>query len=314
MPLRIAAAVLEEAERRFGMVPEAELTVEANPDDQAQFAEFRRVGFNRLSLGVQSLDDPDLTFLGRNHSAGEAVSAIAKARATFPQLSLDFIYALPEETAADWERRLSRIVRLEADHLSLYQLTIEPDTAFGKAAERGRLIPAPDGRSARLYRLTQDMTEGAGYPAYEISNHARPGAQARHNSLYWDDAEWIGIGPGAHGRLEFGGRRWATAGLPRPSRYPNTPLPDRMETEPLDDVAIALETLASGLRPRRGLRLSRLASFEEGVRAAAQPLLREGLLAEENGYLRATEDGALLLDGLTSALSSPILDASACPA
>ncbi len=306
MPPRVAEQVLGAAEELFGIEDGAELTVEANPDDLERFGDLRALGFNRLSLGVQSLDDAELQFLGRNHDGREARQAIERAQSVFEQASLDFIYALPDQAPGEWEAKLEDILALGAPHLSLYQLTIEPDTAFGKRAERGQLIPAPDGRMAELYRITQTMTGAAGTPAYEISNHARPGFEARHNGLYWDEAEWIGVGPGAHGRLEKGGVRRATLGLPKPSVYVRTSRNERIETEVLTAGDILVETIASGLRPKAGLDLARLGPAREAVSREAEPLISDGLLRVSGGRLQATEEGALVLDAITSVLVSSL--------
>ena len=308
IPPRVAERVVEAAERLFGIAEGAEWTVEANPDDRARFEGLKQIGFRRLSLGVQSFSDAELTFLGRNHNAADAQAAVTEALALFDQVSLDFIYALPDQSLSDWELALRHAVSIGASHLSLYQLTIEEGTAFGKAAERGRLIPMPDDRAADFYELTQDITAAAGLPGYEVSNHAAPGSEAVHNSLYWQDAEWLGIGPGAHGRLEKDGVRRASLGVRAPVRYPELDFDDRMELEELGVQAKALETLSSGLRPVRGLDLRRLGAHSAAIADQAEPLIGEGLMVLGDGRLAATQRGRLVLDQLTSFLADALLE------
>lgn len=306
IPPRIAEAVLGEAERLFGFGEGCELTIEANPDDRLSFRSLSALGFGRLSLGVQSLDDAELAFLGRNHDAQEGRLAISEALAVFGEVSLDFIYALPGQDLAAWRRRLVEIVGLGAAHLSLYQLTIEPDTAFGRAAGRGALVPMPDDRAADFYEATDDAAAAAGFPAYEVSNHARPGHEAVHNALYWQSAEWIGLGPGAHGRLGSGSRRIATEGDRRIADYPHKAFAERQQVLPLSLLEHRLEVLAGGLRPVAGLDLARLGSDAGAVRLAARPLIEDGLMRLEAGRLGATPRGRLVLDQLASLLASSV--------
>jgi oxygen-independent coproporphyrinogen-3 oxidase len=206
------AAVIERIGRHWSLDPEAEITLEANPTsvEAGRFAGFRGAGVNRLSLGVQALDDDVLAFLGRGHSAKEALAAIALARRHFPRFSFDLIYARPEQSLAAWQAELERALEEGGTHLSLYQLTIEEGTAFHAAQRRGELTLPGAAAAAALYEATQAAMEAAGLPAYEISNHARPGAESRHNLIYWRYGDYLGIGPGAHGRLTLGGRKFAT--------------------------------------------------------------------------------------------------------
>ncbi|NNU16114.1 radical SAM family heme chaperone HemW [Parvularcula sp. ZS-1/3] len=303
IPPSVAEAVLSEAERLFGREETCELTVEANPDDASRFEMLAGLGFHRLSLGIQSFDDAELKFFGRNHDASEARSALDEALRVFSDVSFDLIYALPDQELGAWRDALAAACDLGADHLSLYQLTIEEGTAFGRAAEKGRLIPMPDDRAADFYEVTQEVTEAAGMPAYEVSNHAKPGSEARHNSLYWQDAEWIGIGPGAHGRLG-GEAKWvATRGAAVPVRYPSLPQAERLVVEELSLSDVRLEALAGGLRPVAGLDLSRLGDDAPGVLECAGPLVEAGLLTEQDGRLRASPSGRLVLDQLTALLA-----------
>lgn len=202
MPPSLVAALLAEAERLWGFSPGIEITLEANPSsvEAANFAALAGAGINRVSLGVQSLDDAELRFLGRLHGAEEALRALATAQAHFARVSFDMIYALPGHTPELWEDRLTRALGFGTGHMSLYQLTIEPGTRFASDMRRGRLVPLDDDAAAELFDITQSLTGAAGLPAYETSNHARPGEESRHNLAYWRYQDYAGIGPGAHGR------------------------------------------------------------------------------------------------------------------
>ena len=196
-------AVLDRIAGLWSMAPNAEITLEANPGsvEADRFAGYAAAGVNRLSLGVQALDDAALGFLGRRHDVAEALRALDVARANFGRVSFDLIYARPQQTVAAWRDELARALAFGTDHLSLYQLTLEQGTRFWTLAGRGEFTLPDEDAAADLYALTQEMTAAAGLPAYEISNHARPGAESRHNLTYWRSGEWVGIGPGAHGRL-----------------------------------------------------------------------------------------------------------------
>ncbi len=211
------AALIDEAGRLWGLAGGAEITLEANPTsvEAGKFGDYAAAGVNRLSLGVQALDDADLKALGRMHSVAEAEAAFDIARAAFTRVSFDLIYARMGQTVAAWEAELARAMTMAAmgavDHFSLYQLTIEPGTRFGELYDLGKLKVPEDDTAAEMYELTQTMTAAAGLPAYEVSNHARPGAQSRHNLVYWRYGDYAGIGPGAHGRLTLpNGQRMAT--------------------------------------------------------------------------------------------------------
>jgi oxygen-independent coproporphyrinogen-3 oxidase len=202
MPPALVAALLAEAEQLWGFDPAIEITLEANPSsvEAANFAALAAAGINRVSLGVQSLDDAELRFLGRLHGAHEALAALDIAQAQFARVSFDLIYALPGHTPEMWDQRLRRALSLGTEHLSLYQLTIEPGTRFASDVRRGRIAPLDDDAAAELYGITQELSLAAGLPAYETSNHARAGAEGRHNLAYWRYQDYAGIGPGAHGR------------------------------------------------------------------------------------------------------------------
>jgi oxygen-independent coproporphyrinogen-3 oxidase len=310
MPPEIAAAVIARAEARWGFTPDIEITLEANPSsvEAGRFADFRAAGVNRVSLGVQALDDDALRFLGRRHDRAEALAALDVARAHFPRLSFDLIYARPGQTAAAWTAELKRALALAADHLSLYQLTIEPGTPFHVEVARGRLTPPDADQAADLYEVTQALCADAGLPAYEISNHARPGAESRHNLVYWRYGPYAGIGPGAHGRLDRGGGRYATVARRAPEAWL-----DQVEAgghgietvEPIPPANQAAELLMMGLRLSEGVSLSRFAalagpSVRRDERIAA--LAADGLVAREDDRLRATARGRLVLNAVLAEL------------
>ena len=215
------AAIIAAAERLFGFEGGIEITLEANPNsaEAARFAGFRSAGVNRVSLGVQAFDDASLTFLGRAHNAAEAQGAIDLALKNFPHMSFDLIYARPGQTLAEWQRELDRALAYGTSHLSLYQLTIEKGTPFFAAYKRGEFALPNEDDAAALFEMTQARLGAAGLQAYEISNHARPGEESRHNLIYWRSDDYIGVGPGAHGRLTFGGQTFATLRKHKPEDW-----------------------------------------------------------------------------------------------
>ena len=290
-----------------------EITLEANPTsaEAANFRGYRSAGVNRLSLGVQSLNDVDLKFLGRLHSASEALAAIEMARATFPRLSFDLIYARPGQTIRAWTEELQAAIGFAADHLSLYQLTIEDETPFMALQMAGRLkVPASDEARA-LYDATQEITTRAGLPAYEISNHAVPGAESRHNLVYWRYGEYVGVGPGAHGRLiEDGDARTATASERNPERWlarVHAYGHGLVEDEMLDPTECGDEMLVMGLRLREGLDTAR---FEAMTGMPLAPKRIEELaghgLVEWLGptRVRVTPEGWPVLDAVVAELAA----------
>jgi len=202
MPAPLVAELLGEAAKLWGFAPGIEITLEANPTsfEAARFAEFAAVGINRLSIGVQSFDAQALAFLGRTHSVATAERVIGRAQQMFGRVTFDLIYALPGQTAREWEAQLTHALAYGTEHLSLYQLTIEPNTRFATDVRRQAFAPMDNDEAADLFTLTQELTARAGLPAYEISNHARPGEESRHNLAYWRYQDYVGIGPGAHGR------------------------------------------------------------------------------------------------------------------
>ncbi len=299
------AGVLQKVDTLWGLKAGAEVTLEANPDDVARFSDFAAAGVNRLSLGVQTLDDAALKFLGRTHSAADALAALEEARGRFRSMSIDLIYALPGQTREAWRGELGRALALEADHLSLYELSIEPGAAFAKAVARRAWAPMDDELSADLYEITQEMTERAGYPAYEISNHAR-GAEheSRHNRIYWASGDWAGIGPGAHGRLTAGGERLAIEAAERPGDYLKLVAGEGVgfaSEEKLDALAQARERVAMGLRVTEGMAASDIE--ELGLKLSAERVAEFaalGLLAHAGGRIALTLKGRLGADRIVA--------------
>jgi len=259
MPPALAADLLAEAERLWGFNREIEITLEANPSsvEAANFADLARVGINRVSLGVQSLEDETLQWLGRLHGAQEALNALETAQKRFERVSFDLIYALPNQAPAKWREQLSQALSFGTSHLSLYQLTIEPGTRFATDVRKGVFTPLDDDEAAELYDLTQDMTAASGMPAYETSNHARPGDESRHNLTYWRYQDYCGIGPGAHGRR--GG--FATVRHKKPENFLKAVSEKRhgvSEQTLLSTEEQASEALLMGLRLVEGIDLADL--------------------------------------------------------
>jgi putative oxygen-independent coproporphyrinogen III oxidase len=305
-------AILDAVGQHWHVAPDVEVSLEANPTsvEATRFAGYRAAGVNRVSLGVQALDDGALKALGRMHTAREALDAVAIARAAFERYSFDLIYARPGQTPQMWRAELECAIAAAAEHLSLYQLTIEADTPFAALHAAGKLA-VPDGDQARiLYDLTREVCAAAGLPAYEISNHARPGAECRHNLVYWRYREYAGIGPGAHGRLDIDGRRHATATEKRPEAWL-----ERVEStgtgittdEALSRVEAADEFLLMGLRLAEGIDLNRFAALA-GVPLAHKQiadLAMHGLVeTTPHGRLRVTAAGFPLLDSIVADLAA----------
>jgi putative oxygen-independent coproporphyrinogen III oxidase len=287
---------------------DVEITLEANPTDAeaAHFAALRQAGVDRLSLGVQSLDDAQLRFLGRNHSADEARRAIAVAADVFDRLSIDLIYALPGQTVAAWTAAMTEALALGFEHVSPYQLTIAEGTAFARAVERGGLVPPDEDAAADLYEATQSVLGGAGFEAYEVSNHARDAAaRSAHNLHVWRGGDYVGVGPGAHGRLTLDGRRIATVARRRIADYiegvaAGAPWADR---ETLDPRGAAEERLLLGLRTVEGVPLADLGPL--GLSPEADPvagLIADGFLSRDDGRIAATARGRPVLDAVLKAL------------
>ena len=306
-----AGRLIALARRLWDPAPDLEVTLEANPTDAeaGRFAAFAAAGVERLSLGVQALDDHSLAFLGRNHDAEAARRAAAIGARTFQRLSLDLIYALPGQTAAGWSEALARAVDLGAGHLSPYQLTIEAGTAFDRAVRRGRFAPADPELGAQLYEATQSVLERLGFEAYEVSNHARGlGSRSRHNLVYWRGQDYIGVGPGAHGRLPSEGGRLATEAARGVADYlarVRTTGTGWAVQERLDSVAVAEERLLAGLRTVEGVAwpdLGALGLFPTHPRVEGAAYL--GLVMVSTDKLEATRHGRLVLDHLIARLAN----------
>jgi oxygen-independent coproporphyrinogen-3 oxidase len=307
-------AILDRVAQYWPAADDLEITLEANPGavDAERFAGFRAAGVNRVSLGIQALDDEALRFLGRRHDLAEAMRALELARATFDRVSFDLIYARPEQTAAAWEAELTRALDFGTEHLSLYQLTIEENTGFAGLYKRGAFRLPDEDEAAAMFALTHELAAAAGRPRYEVSNHAAPGAASRHNLLYWQGGEWLGIGPGAHGRrrgadrLMRASRQWKN-----PSRWLDAVADRGHGTE--DETAVLpeeyeAELVMMGLRLDEGLDAARFATL------AGRPLIdaldrrnlavlaEEELVAWDGNRLRATRAGMPLLNAVLARL------------
>lgn len=304
--------ILDAIAKYWNVASDAEVTLEANPSsvEAARFRGYRAAGVNRVSIGVQALDDDALKALGRLHSAQEALEAVEVARATFARMSFDLIYARPGQTVAAWKTELQRALTHAGEHLSLYQLTIEPDTPFAALHASGKLV-VPDEEAARaLYEVTQELCTAAGLPAYEVSNHARPGAECRHNLIYWRGEEYAGIGPGAHGRLDIEGQRHATATERRPEAW-LAQVEAQGHGLVTDDILLreerADEYLLMGLRLAEGIDPDRYAAI------AGRPLEQEQIdklvalgfvETDPRGRLRVTQAGFPVLDAVVADLAA----------
>lgn len=299
------AAVIDAAAGHWRTADDIEITLEANPSsvEAARFAGVAGAGVNRVSLGLQALDDPTLAFLGRAHDLAEGLAALDAAQAVFARVSADLIYARPGQRAEAWDAELARALGFGTDHLSLYQLTIEPGTRFAALAAKGELAELDADAAAALFELTRARTAAAGLPAYEVSNHARPGSESRHNLAYWRYADYAGVGPGAHGRR--GGH--ATTRHKKPENWLAAVARkgDGIQAEePLAPETRAAEALLMGLRLAEGVDLARVArrsgvAAERLVDAAAvDRLAGHGLLTRDGERLAVTPAGMLLLDSV----------------
>ena len=309
MPPATVAAVIDAAAQAWGFADDIEITLEANPSsvEAARFADIATAGVNRVSLGLQALDDDALRFLGRAHGVDEGLAALATAQQAFARVSFDLIYARPGQSLSAWEAELARALTFGTEHLSLYQLTIEPGTRFATEAAAGRLT-IPDGDDAAdLFEATRAMTATAGLPAYEISNHARAGAESRHNLTYWRYRDYAGIGPGAHGRRSG----MATVRHRKPENWLSAVARNghgAQTEEALIPADRAKEGLLMGLRLREGIDLGRIAMLGEAPvaalvdEAAIARLAEQGFVARNGDHLRVREAGMLLLDAILPAI------------
>ena len=311
MPPDWAQAIIGMAQSLWPTDGPVEVTLEANPTDAeaARFAALADAGVNRLSLGLQALDDAALVFLGRNHSAKEGVRAAAIARAAFPRLSLDLIYARPGQTRWAWAAELETATSLGAEHISPYQLTIEDGTAFGRAVRRHQWAPPDPDDAAAMFETTQEVLTARGYEAYEVSNHARgEGARSRHNLAYWRGQDYVGVGPGAHGRLTLEGARTATRAAAKPADYVQQVREHDLgwaEREALSPRQAAEERLLMGLRTLEGVALAELDPLGLAADHPKLAMLAEGgLIRLGEGRLLATAKGRLVLDRITAELAT----------
>jgi oxygen-independent coproporphyrinogen-3 oxidase len=302
-------AILREVRLAWPAANDIEITLEANPTsvEAGRFRGYREAGVNRISMGVQALNDHDLKALGRLHSASEAMAAFDVARSVFDRVSFDLIYARQNQTVEAWEKELKQALSLAIDHLSLYQLTIEDGTAFGDRYAAGKLRGLPDeDRATTLYETTQAICDDAGYQTYEVSNHAKPGQESRHNLLYWHYGDYVGIGPGAHGRVTISGQRYATEAPLGPFDWlkavrvggsgenvrTGLSLPDQTS-----------EFLLMGLRVTEGVSLSRLQNLSGGSYDHNIKGLRDlGMVELNDDHLRMTQKGRPLLNAVLNEL------------
>ncbi len=303
------ALILETARRLWTPAADLEVSLEANPTDgeTQRFSALAQAGVGRLSLGVQALDDDALRFLGRDHDAATARRALEVASQAFGRVSLDLIYARPGQTPQAWAAELEDALGYGAEHISPYQLTIEAGTAFDRAVRRGQLIPPDEETAAQLFETTQSVLTAAGFEAYEVSNHARgEAARSRHNLVYWRGWDYVGVGPGAHGRITLAGRRHATEAHARPAAYLEAVAESGRGfpvLEPLSAESAAEERVLSGLRIEAGVPYSELVALGlSPTHDRVKTLVAEGLLRDDNYKLCVTPGGRLVLDHVTRRL------------
>jgi len=309
------AAVIAEADKLWGLPQGTEITLEANPTsvEANKLRGFKAAGVNRVSLGVQSLRDTDLKKLGRQHSAAEALSAVKIAADIFDRYSFDLIYARPDQSLEDWQQELTEALEFAAGHMSLYQLTIEEGTQYHTLHQRGELKIPGDDLAADMFELTQDMMNARGLPAYEISNHAKPGQESQHNLVYWRYGDYAGIGPGAHGRLTVDGQKWATRAHKAPELWMQWVKESGHGAHPfemIDNSKRGWEALMMGLRLREGVALDAfiketqtpLAKFIDSSRL--QKLTDEKLIEVTDRHIRATAAGRQRLNSVLSYLAA----------
>ncbi|MEX1233666.1 MAG: radical SAM family heme chaperone HemW [Roseovarius sp.] len=309
MPAETVQAVLDRIRHHWTFANDMEITLEANPGsvEATRFAAYADAGVDRVSMGIQALNDPDLRRLGRIHTLAEARAAFDIARTQFKRVSFDLIYARQDQSLADWRAELSTALSMAVDHLSLYQLTIEPGTAFGARFDAGGLKGLPeDDLAVDMYEATQELCDAAGMPAYEVSNHARPGAESRHNLIYWQHGDYIGIGPGAHGRLTLDGTRWATEAFAHPDAWlmrsdaGQTEKP-RLAIPPKEQAG---EYLMMGLRIARGIDLLRYENLAGTPldQAKIDHLQAIGMVRQTGNTLAATPQGRIVLNAVITEL------------
>ena len=303
--------IMDKVRATWPMTNSAEVTLEANPTsvEAGRFRGYRQAGVNRVSMGIQALTNHDLRALGRLHSVEEAYTAFDIARSEFERVSFDLIYARQEQTLKDWEAELKQALSMAIDHLSLYQLTIEDGTAFGDRYAIGKLRGLPDDDTAAdMYDLTQDICGEMGFPAYEVSNHAKPDAESQHNQIYWRYGDYVGIGPGAHGRLTFSGTRYATECPKAPQLWLQSVEKNghgEMPRDALDRDDEVTEFLLMGMRLTEGVELTRLTNLAgQRFNPAIQRLQDDGMVTKENGRLCVTPQGRPILNAVLRDLLS----------
>lgn len=307
-------AILDRIRATWAVSNDWEVTLEANPGsvETGKFRAFRAAGVNRLSMGVQALNDADLKRLGRLHTAADAIAAFDIARDCYDRVSFDLIYARQDQSPEEWAQELTRALDMAIDHLSLYQLTIEDGTAFGDRHARGGLKGLPDeDRSAALYEITQDLCDAAGLPAYEVSNHSKDGAQSVHNLIYWRGGDYAGVGPGAHGRLTLDGRRWATEALKQPAEWLDAVEKRGTGELPRDEItslARAQEYVLMSMRLAEGLDTTRLEAISGFALppAAIEELSALNLIVTGSGRIRATPQGRMILNSVIRRLTEDL--------
>ncbi|MGV3553497.1 radical SAM family heme chaperone HemW [Rhizobium sp.] len=305
-------AILNGIARHWHVPAGIEITMEANPSsvEAERFRGYRAAGVNRVSLGVQALNDRDLKFLGRLHDVADALKAVKLARDIFPRMSFDLIYARPGQTGEEWTRELKEAISYAVDHLSLYQLTIEEGTAFYGLHKAGKIVIPDQDHAAELYEITQSFTADAGMPAYEVSNHARPGLESRHNLTYWRYGDYVGLGPGAHGRLTSGATKYATATHRTPEEWLKLVSEQghgMVNRDALESDEQADEMLLMGLRLREGIDLARWSSLSgrELDMDREEFLINHGFIERlGNSRLRCTPAGMLILDAVVADLAA----------
>lgn len=311
MPSALVGALIDEVAKLWVLEPDAEITLEANPTsvEAERFRGFARAGVNRISMGIQALNDPDLKALGRMHTAAEAMQAFDIARGLFKRVSFDLIYARQNQSLAAWEAELTAALKLAVDHLSLYQLTIEDGTRFGELAARGKLRGLPgDDLGADMYELTQNLCDAAGMPGYEVSNHARRGAESRHNLVYWRYGDYAGVGPGAHGRLSLNAGRFARENLRNPEAWLARVAKQghgAVEQTLLSAEDEASEYLLMSMRLVEGCDMARYGALagQPLNTAAVADCVNEGLLVQQGARLATTARGRIVLNAILRDIS-----------
>lgn len=310
MPTDGLGRIVERIQKNWRVANDIEITMEANPTsvEISKFEDFRAGGVNRVSLGLQSFDDEALKFLGRGHNVAEGIKAIETAQRVFARSNFDLIYARPDQTLDQWRGELERAIDLQAGHLSLYQLTIEPETPFYKLFKRGDYSLPEEEKAADFYKLTQDVLGGAGLPAYEVSNHARgQDEQARHNLIYWNYDDYIGIGPGAHGRIDLGGGKAASVDLKSPDQWLDQVM--RLGHGMVENTVLSAEEqftegFMMGMRLNKGLDLQALSVKTGAVigdvldDGRIQTAVQQGWITYHDNHMTASEEGMIRLNGL----------------